>query len=141
MIERKCKENNDEKNLGGIINTEKLIAEVLEQVMPTLWKTEFDGENLTIQLLKTKYRTISVYSSGKKYQDGNIKLKKGDDIFIATNKHGRITFLHYRIIALRDKNNCELIYRKRVGNKKNIFELPNYFYKSFLNDYIRANNL
>lgn len=141
MLERKCKKENDEKSLEGIINTERLITEVLEEVMPTLWKTEFDGKNLTIQLLKTEYRTVAVYSSGKKYVDGDIKLKKGDDIFIVTKKYRLITFLHYRIIALRNKNNCELIYYTKIDNMKDISKLPNRFYKSFIKDFISANNL
>lgn len=107
----------------------------------TLYNIEFYGKDMVIKLNQTSYKSTCVYSNGKKYTVGAIKLKKGDDVFVSTNKNEYLTFAHYRITALEKENNCELIYFTRIYNKKDTYALPNSFYKSFMNDFLNKNNL
>jgi len=89
---------------------------------------------LLISEFQTATRSICVCSNGREYEDGVRRLEIGDDVYIATKKLDYITFAHYRIISLYAKNNCELIYYKRIYDYKHI-DLPKPSYKSFINNF------
>lgn len=89
---------------------------------------------LFISDFQRRFMSIRVFSNGLEYNEGNKKLKIGDDVLIATKKLDYITFAHYRMISLRTINNCKLLYNKRFYNDDKI-DVSNPLYKSFLQDF------
>lgn len=89
---------------------------------------------LFISDFQRRFMSIRVFSNGLEYNEGNKKLKIGDDVLIVTKKLDYITFAHYRMISLRTINNCKLLYNKRFYNDDKI-DVSNPLYKSFLQDF------
>lgn len=88
-----------------------------------------------------EYRSVRVISNNNEYNNGVVELKMGDDVYIATKRKEYITFAHYRIISLDTKNNCKVIYSKRIYDLTEINNLPKADYKSFMRDFKRKINL
>lgn len=107
----------------------------------TLWDADIIGANLYINTYKNKNKSICVYSDGIKHEEKMCKLNIGDDIYIAVQKDTYIVFAHYRLLLLSSKDNCELIYSRRICNSNEISRLPNSFYKNFIKDFYAMINL
>lgn len=106
----------------------------------TLYVARKIGGNLLIKQFSTEFRSVRVISNGIEYNDGQLELKIGDDVLIATRKDGYLTFAHYRISSLEQENNCKLIFSKRIYTSSEIKDLPIASYKSFMRDFRRKVN-
>lgn len=84
---------------------------------------EFEVDNIVIQ----------VSSRGREYNNGPRELNIGDNIYIGVKKEQYITFIHYKMISLSDKNNCRLIYSRRIFNSHSICGVSNHSYRRFIN--------
>ena len=77
-------------------------------------------------------KSVRVVSGGIEYNSGTVELKLGDDVFIATQKEGYVTFAHYRMTSVSAENNCSLIFSRRLYESSEIDDLPEASYKSFM---------
>lgn len=96
------------------------------------------GNELIIDLDRhnNKFRMVRLISEGQEYDEGIVKLKVGDEILLASNKkEGYVSFAHYKITSLWDKNHCDLIFARRVYDLNRLDF--NHIYKSFLRDFKR----
>lgn len=98
----------------------------------TLYATRKIGNNLYTSVFENAYKSIRVISGNIEYNTGTVKLKIGDDVYIATKKNNYITFAHYRMISLSIENNCQLVCYRRLYDSAEINNLPNASYKSFM---------
>ena len=74
-----------------------------------------------------------MYSDGIGYSKGTYKLKIGDDVYISSKKKEYFTFAHYKMISLYEKNNCELVYARRVYNNIDLAKTSYIFFvKAFI---------
>ena len=80
-------------------------------------------------------------SEGIEYTDGMYELKTGDDVYIATKKYDYMTFAHYKVRHLTEKNNCDLIFSRRIYDEKGVIELPQAGYKSFMRNFKRKKDI
>lgn len=92
-------------------------------------------DRLTITEMKGKKRDIRVWSNGEEIVNGKVKLRVGDDVFIASQKRDGIAFSHYRVINLSEKCNCRDIFNTRLHSYDQIDELPDERYKEFARYY------
>jgi len=91
---------------------------------------------LIISNFNNNYRSIALISKGGfVYTDGVHSLNMGDNIYLATKKPEFMTFVHYRMISLSAKNNCELIYHTRLYKEADISYLPKEGYRAFMRDF------
>lgn len=93
------------------------------------------NDNLIILDFKMHNKSICVYSDGVKFSKGIYELKIGDDVYISSKKVGYITFAHYKMISLYEKDNCELVYARRIYDYNNI-NLDKGSYTSFVKDFV-----
>ena len=103
----------------------------------TLYATRRIGGKLLISDFGNQFKSIRVISSGIEYDSGIVKLKIGDEVYIATKKDDYMTFAHYKMISLSTENNCKLVYSIRLYNFNEINDLPEASYKSFMRDFKR----
>ena len=96
---------------------------------------------LIISTFDTDYRSISVFSQGIEHTNGVYELNIGDEVFVAKNHNDYVSFAHYKVSSLYSKNNCILIYSKRLYNMNEIVNLPRANYKSFMKDFKHRLNL
>ncbi len=101
----------------------------------TLFSARMLGNKLLISTFTSARKSIRVLSNDKTYEEGLIELKSGDNILIASNKKDYITFSHYKIISIRPENNCQLIFSKRIYERKDINSLPKAEYKNFIRNF------
>lgn len=85
-------------------------------------------------------KSVRVVSGGIEYNSGTVELKLGDDVFIATQKEGHVTFAHYRMTSVSAENNCSLIFSRRLYESSEINDLPEARYKSFMRAFKRKVN-
>lgn len=93
-----------------------------------------DGD-LIIDNFQSEKMSIRVYSNGLEFNEGKIKLHVNDDVFISSRKDNYVTFAHYKIISLNEKDNCELIYSGRYYDYFNTVRVNNPEYKNFINEF------
>lgn len=95
------------------------------------------GNDLVIDLDRnnTAYKMVRVISNDKEFDEGIVRLKLGDEIMLASQKEGYVAFAHYKVTSLWAKDNCALLFSRRVHDFKNL--KFNYRYKSFLRDFKR----
>ncbi len=101
-------------------------------ITSTLGITRSIGGKLCISDFNNDYRRVIVISNGIEYTEGICELKIGDDVYLTTKKTQYLTFAHYKMTALSLKNNCKLIYSKKIYNISEIEDLPKVEYKSFI---------
>lgn len=106
----------------------------------TLYLANRVGNQLLISNFQTDKMSVCIRSGVSEYKDGVRELKVGDDVLIATQKIGYLTFAHYRIVSLCEENNCELIYSRRFY-KDSELNLTNPVYKSFMEEFKSKHNL
>lgn len=94
----------------------------------------FQGK-LVIADFELPNKSICVYSDGIEYSKGTYELKIGDDVYISSKKEDYVTFAHYKIISLYEKDNCELVYARRIYDYNNI-KLEKSLYTSFVKRFI-----
>lgn len=107
---------------------------VVKRIMTLTPAKLIDGK-LVIDNFQSEKMSIRVYSDGLEFNDGTIKLHIGDDVFLSSRKDNYVTFAHYRIIALKEKDNCELIYSGRFYDYFNTIRVNNPAYKKFINEF------
>lgn len=106
----------------------------------TLIPAKLYNGKLQIFNFETHTQSICAISNGKQYFSGPFELHIGDDILIATQKSTYITFAHYHLISLNEKDNCELILSKRLPLDGS-FSFMNPVYSSFLKRFMETHNL
>lgn len=94
-------------------------------------------DKLVIASFNTKYRKTLVISKGKEYTQGIYELKINDEVYLASKKENYMTFAHYCITSLKEVDNCQLIYSRRIYNQTDIDNLPKAEYRSFMRDFRR----
>lgn len=107
----------------------------------TLLAARTIGDKLVVCDFENNYRSVLIISNGIEYTKGEYELKIGDDVYIATNKTQYMTFAHYQIISLTPKNNCKLVYSRRIYSASEIDCLTKAGYKSFMRDFKRRHGL
>ena len=107
----------------------------------TLFAARKAGDKLLISDFNTEFRSILLISNNILYKDGVQELNIGDDVFIATKKPDFMTFAHYQITSLSDKNHCKLIHSTRIYKSNDILGLPKAEYKSFMREFKRRHDL
>lgn len=84
----------------------------------------------------TTKKSMSVFSEGVIHDEGIVKFKVGDDVFLASKKKaGYIAFAHYKITSLWKENNAMLVFSRRLYDLNKLDF--NHEYKSFLRDFKR----
>lgn len=107
----------------------------------TLTAVEKAGNKLYVDVFNNVHGSLWLISNNLVYTDGVHELKIGDDVFLATKKHEYMTFAHYLITSLSTKNNCKVIYSKRIYKKDKIRNLPQTAYRSFMSDFVQRHDL
>lgn len=104
-------------------------------------KTLLVAERIKGKLVITDFmppnKLICVYSDGIEYSKGVYELKIGDDVYLCSKKKDYITFAHYKMISLYEKENCELVYARRIYDYNNI-NLGKTLYTSFVKHFIQT---
>lgn len=120
--------------------TQKFNADITNKDENTLRIIKTDGRNFTIWVGENSNKSILLISDGVEYRHGIHKLKINDDIYVATKKEGYYTFIHFRVTALKIKDNCKIICHKRVCDKRDIKNLPSADYRTFMREFYRKSN-
>lgn len=98
-----------------------------------------DGKDLILDIdfFNRPWKSIKVISDGVEYDRGEVKLKIGDDIYLASKKRdsGYTSFAHYKVISLWATKNVRLVLSRRLYDLSDI--ALSYKYKSFLRDFKR----
>lgn len=106
----------------------------------TLFLATKQGDKLVLPKFHTTSTSIRLISQGLEYNDGIRELHIGDDVFIASQKIGFLTFAHYRMVSLNTESNCELVYSKRIASYKAINRLtPRY--RAFMRDFMTRRDI
>lgn len=106
----------------------------------TLIPAQKVGNRLVISNFNTSNQSIRIFTDKAVYNNGTKYLQIGDNVFIATKKDDCITFAHYQMISLEDKNNCKLIFARRIYDYSKP-DLPKIVYKNFVKDFLRRHDL
>lgn len=106
-----------------------------EKGIKTLNPAKKVRDRLSITEMKGKKRDIRVWSNGVEFRDGIVKLRVGDDVFIASQKNYGIAFSHYKVINLSEKFNCKDIFNTKLHSYDEINGLPDERYKDFAKYY------
>ncbi len=106
----------------------------------TLIPAKLVNGTLKIFDFQTYAQSICVISDDKWYLAGPKELHIGDDILIATQKSAFVTFAHYRLVSLEPKNNCKLIFNKRLAFDE-LSSIRNPMYQTFLQKFRETHNL
>lgn len=97
---------------------------------------------LVISNFNSEISSIRVFSNGKEYNDGEKILQVGDDVYIASKKNpDYIAFIHFRIIQINNENNCEIVFSKKIYDRKAISFLSKSDYRNFLYDFYKRHDL
>jgi len=102
----------------------------------TLYAVRKLANRLVLLEPKSENKSLLVISNGIEYADEMRELLIGDEIYIATRKINHISFTHFKIVALEEEDNSELIYSCRIYSKEQIYSLPKASYKSFIKNFI-----
>lgn len=124
---------NSNSNVQPSVNTTSIIN--------TLFVAGKIGGKLSISDFNTDHRSVKVISNGLEYTEGVCELKIGDDVYIVKKKNKYLTFAHYTMISLEARNNCKLVYSKRIYNISEIENLPKVDYKTFIRNFKCRHNL
>lgn len=103
----------------------------------TLYDAKFQNGKLVISDFYTDFKNLRVLRNGIEFNDGKVELQLGDDIYIGTKKDRILTFAHYHLTSLGSKNNCRLVFSRRVFNSREIDRLPQPTYRTFMLDFKR----
>lgn len=106
----------------------------------TLIPAKLVNGTLKIFDFQTYAQSICVISDDKWYLTGPQELHIGDDILIATQKSAFVTFVHYRLVSLEPKNNCKLIFNKRLAFDE-LSSVRNPMYQPFLEKFRKTHSL
>lgn len=106
-----------------------------EDFIQTLLVAHKIENNLVITGFQRKDISICVYSNGIQYSKGKYFLNIGDDVFVSKKRKDYITFAHYQIISLKETNNCDLLYSRRIYDYDNV-DLDKKEYTSFVKDFV-----
>ena len=92
---------------------------------------------LDLDMANKPWKKIRVISNGQELDSGCVKLRIGDDIYLASKKRDAsyTSFAHYRVVSLWNDENVELIFSRRITDLKNL-DLP-WNYKTFLREFKR----
>jgi rRNA-processing protein FCF1 len=108
-----------------------------ENKIRTLYPAKKIGNSLFITEFDTPNRSLSVLSDNKEYSEGVRELRLGDDVLLATQKTGYMTFAHYQIISFNEENNCRLIFSKRFYDGDEC-KLPKEEYQAFIDKFLET---
>lgn len=107
----------------------------------TLYNAKFNGQTLTINVGDNhyKHKRIWVFSKNNRiYRYGKCNLEIGDEVLVSKKEYDHMTFAHYRITAICDKGNCNLIYSKCIYHVQDIDHLPRKMYVDFLKGFAKS---
>lgn len=121
------------KNCSTAINNDK-------SKLKTLIPAKLVNGTLKIFDFETYDQSICVISNDKWYLAGPQELHIGDDILIATQKSAFVTFAHYRLISLEPKDNCKLIFDRRLSFDK-LSSIHHPMYQPFLEKFKKTHSL
>ena len=94
----------------------------------TLLPARREGNKLLLNNFCTSYRNIWVISNNVTVHDQeSYELNVGDEVYLATKKPDYMSFAHYRIINLSERDNCELLFSCRIYNSTQIQRLKRKF--------------
>lgn len=103
--------------------------------LSTLEVAKRKGDKLVISKFNTHNCSIKVISNNREYTEGIVELKLNDEVYVVAKKADYITFAHYVVISLFDRNNVILKYSCRIHNNKQIKKLPEIDYRRFVNEF------
>ena len=102
----------------------------------SLYSARKVGDKLFLECVKSPSRVYKVISGDHEHCSGIVELKKGDDVYVTTDKQEFWTFAHYKITSMSSENNCILVFSRRLYDVEEIENMPKQ-YQSFMREFVK----
>lgn len=104
-------------------------------------ETTYKNGQIFINQKSCPEKEIAVFSAkGEKYKENTCSLKIGDNVYVSSNKDEYITFAHYEVVSVNEKDNCRIVFSKRIYDAEQIEEMKNEKYRNFCKEFLKKIN-